>query len=348
MTLDTSFNAKISGNVYAQPLFWQQTGVSEVIAATENNTVYALNSKTGAIIWQRQLPAAATSGFSCGDINPDGITGTPVIDPSTGTLYLNSETLESGALQDEIYALSLKDGSIVSGWPVNVQAALKGAGVTFTPAQQGSRSALLFFDGNVYASYGGRDGDCTPYHGTVVQIDPTTRKLAGNWETSAVGGGIWAQGGVSSDGKYLFATTGNTFNANNVWGGGEAIVRFKAGLAAPTSTANYFAPANWQALDNSDEDLGGTEAIPLAVSNGSGGVAQKVIALGKNGDAYLVNLLNLGGVGGPASIAQLSNTVILTAPAVYESASATMLAFTNYSGVQTNCSGTTIGGQQSD
>ncbi len=344
VTPDTAFNGTISGNVYAQPLFWRPSvsDVGEVIAATENNIVYALNEKTGAVIWQRQLPAAATSGFSCGGISPAGITGTPVIDPSTGTLYLNSETLENGAAQHEIYALSLKDGSIVSGWPVNTQAALKGAGVNFTPAQQGSRSALLFFNGNLYVSYGGRDGDCQPYHGTVVQIDPTSRALAGHWQTSAVGGGIWAQGGASSDGNYLFATTGNTFNANNVWGGGEAIVRFRAGLAAPTATTNYYAPANWQALDNGDTDLGGTEAIPLGVTNGTGGVSQRLIALGKDGNAYLVNLLNLGGIGGPATIAHLSNTVILTAPAVYESSNSTLLAFTNWSGAQSQCSGNTI------
>jgi outer membrane protein assembly factor BamB len=342
LTLDTGFNGTISGNVYAQPLFWQPKGAAagELIVTTQNNIVYALNATTGAVIWQRQLPAPISSGLPCGDINPEGITGTPVIDASTGKLYLNSQTDEAGAPQHEIYAISLATGAIVAGWPLNVQSLLKGAGVAFTPPQQGARSALLFFSGALYATYGGRSGDCTPYHGTIVQIDPVSRTLAGHWQTSAVGGGIWSQGGIASDGKYLFATTGNTFNANNVWGGGEAILRFLPGLAAPAAPADYYAPANWQALDNGDADLGGTEALPLTVDKANSGYAPRLIALGKNGDAYLVNRLSLGGIGGPAAITQVSNQSIITGPAVYNTPAATMLAFTSTSGVA--CSGENV------
>lgn len=339
VALDPAFKASISGNVYAQPLYWQPaSGAPALIVATENNSIYALNPDTGATLWSKQLPAPITGGLPCGNIDPDGITGTPVIDPASGTLYFNSETDIAGAPQHELYALSLADGSVVSGWPLNVQTLLKGAGVSFTPAQQGSRSALLFFNGGLYASYGGRAGDCTPYHGTIVQIDPATKSLAGNWETALQGGGIWAQGGVSTDGQNIFGTTGNTFNANNKWGGGEAILRLSPGLAFSASdSASFYAPTNWQALDNSDTDLGGTEALPLGVRTATGSSQKpRLIALGKDGNAYLVNRLSLGGIGGMASITAVSNSEIITAPAVYESATQTLLAFQSNNGIKCN------------
>lgn len=339
---DTGFKAVLNGNIYAQPLFWQKPGGgSELIVATENNIVYALNPIDGRVIWEKRLAKPITGGLPCGNINPDGITGTPAIDPASGTLFLNAETDIAGAPQHELYALSLEDGTVQSGWPLSVQLLLKGAGVTFTPAQQGSRSGLLFANGALYASYGGRAGDCTPYHGTIVQVDPAARALKGNWETRAVGGGIWSQGGVSSDGQYIFATTGNTFNANNNWGDGEAILRLLPGLAHATSPAGYYAPANWQSLDNTDTDLGGTEALPLGVATASGKAQRpRLIALGKDGNAYLVNRLSLGGIGGPASITKVSNSEIITGPAVYESGTETLLAFESASGL--TCGGRNI------
>jgi outer membrane protein assembly factor BamB len=342
MQLDPKFSAKLSGNVYAQPLFWLPKGASgaELIVATENNVVYDLNAATGAVIWQRTLPAPISSGLPCGDITPEGITGTPVIDPDTATLYLNSQTSASGSPQHNVYALSLADGSTLPGWPLNTVSLLKSAGVTFSAPQQGERSALLFFNGALYVAYGGRAGDCDPYHGVIIQIDPSTKTLAGNWETRASRGGIWAQGGISSDGKYLFATTGNT-EGTSTWGDGEAILRLLPGLAHATSTTDYYTPANWQALDNEDADLGGTEALPISVVKPKTGVAPRVIALGKDGNAYQVNRLNLGGIGGPAAITKVSNSAIVTAPAVYNTSTATLLAFTNTNS-SGNCSGSAI------
>jgi hypothetical protein len=330
VTPDTSFSATLSGHIYAQPLYWQpKGGAAEVIVATENNIVYALNATTGAIVWHTQLASPATSGLPCGNINPEGIDGAPVIDPATGTLYVNALTQSGSNFRHMVYALSLSSGAVVSGWPIDIQAQLATRGITFSSANQGERSGMLFTGGALYVVYGGKYGDCLPYHGTVTQIDPVSASLTAAWQTRASGGGIWAQGGIAAEGKSLFITTGNTFNANGTYGDGESIIR----LAPPSSTTDYYAPANWQTLDNDDSDLGGTEALPVRVADGTGKTAARSLALGKDGNAYLVNRNNLGGVGGPATIVKVSNSVILTGPAVYSTSATDLVAFTNFSAV---------------
>jgi outer membrane protein assembly factor BamB len=342
--LDTGFNATVSGNVYAQPLFWKPKGSKngEVIVATESNQVSALDGVTGATLWSVQLPASVPqSDLGCGDINPEGVTGTPVIDPKTGTLYLDALTLVKNKPTQTLYALSLANkGATLAGWPINVDAAVTKLGGSFSGMYQGERSAALFFDGTLYLTYGGRYGDCLPYRGTVVQVDPTKPALTATWQTGS-GGGIWAQGGIAGDGKSLFITTGNTIGVGSTYSEGESIFRLLPGLAQSTDPKDFYAPANWQTLDTEDRDLGGTEAIPLNVDSGSGKPAPRVIAFGKDGNAYLVNRNNLGGIAGAASITPLSNTVILTAPAVYETPSTTMVAFTNYS-AEAPCSGNVV------
>ena len=333
---DPAFHASFSGNVYAQPLFWHsKTAGKLLIVATENNLVLGLNADTGAVVWQNQLPAAVTGKLPCGNINPEGVTGTPAIDPATGTLYFDSASQASGNPRQMIYALSADTGQVVPGWPLDVQAALAAQGQTFDSTVQGERSAVLVYKGNLYVSYGGRSGDCGSYHGDVVQVQTSTPAVTGFWSTRAVGGGIWSQGGTSGDGQYVFTTTGNTFNANNTWQDGEAILRLSPGLAHSTDPSNFYTPANWQTLDNEDADLGGTEALPLAV-----GGAPRLVALGKDGNAYLVSRSNLGGIGGQVAITKASNSSIITGPAVYNTPSSTLLAFTSYSGL--NCSGTNI------
>jgi hypothetical protein len=342
MHLDTGFKATLSGNVYAQPLFWKPSGSAdgEVIVATESNAVYALDGKTGAQIWMTQLaPDVQLSQLPCGDINPIGVTGTPVIDPKAGVLYLDALTSQNSQVRHLLYALSLSDGSVLSNWPLDVQASLQNEGITFSSLIQGERSALLLFDGSLYVNYGGNYGDCGSYNGTIIQVQTSTPSIAAHWATRANGGGIWAQGGIAGDGKDLFATTGNTFNAST-WMDGEAIIRLKPDLKHSTNTKDYFAPTNWQELDDTDLDLGGTEALPLDIAVTNAAPAKRVLALGKDGNAYLVDRTNLGGIGGQLAEVSVSNGQIRTAPAVYSTSSATMLAFNDPG--STECSGTSI------
>jgi hypothetical protein len=326
---DTHFIGTVSGNVYAQPLFWKPKGTRRglVIVATESNNVYALDEINGRVVWKRLIGNAMPLGqLPCGNIDPMGITGTPVIDPASQRLYFDAMTKTGNGARHMVYALSLADGSVVPGWPMDVQALLAAQNTTFDSSIQGERSALLFFSNRLYVNYGGHFGDCGSYHGTVVQIDPATPKIDASWETRANGGGIWAQGGLAGDGTYLFVTTGNTFGANG-WMDGEAIIRLHPGLAHSSDSHDYFTPSNWSDLDGSDADLGGTEALPIDIKGAR--TVGRVIAFGKDGNAYLASRLNLGGIGGQIQIFPAANGAIRTAPAVYETATGTSVAFTN-------------------
>jgi hypothetical protein len=344
------FKAAVSGNVYAQPLYWHPPGAKTglLIVATESNLVYALNADTGARVWQTQLGKPVPAGtLPCGDISPEGVTGTPVIDPASGRLYLDASTLQGGSLpRHMIYALSLSDGKIVPHWPLNVDDAMAARKAAFTSELQGERSALQFLKGKIYITYGGRSGDCgastgAVYRGVVVEVTPaTTPKISGSWETRAARGGIWSQGGATSDGNSLFVTTGNTSGAND-WGDGEAVIRLAPGLARSTQAADLFTPLNWKDLDNADADLGGTAAFPFSVNSGSGKVG-RLLGLGKDGHAYLLNAQNLGGMGRALRNVQVSNSRIITGPAAYVGPNATWVAFTNLAGLSSNCSGTNI------
>ena len=340
---DAAFKASFSGDVYAQPLYWKPAGAATglLIVATEGNLILGINADTGATVWQTQLAASVTrSELPCGDIDPEGVTGTPAIDAATGTLYFDALTETANGPRQMIYALSASTGQVAAGWPLDVQAALGAQGITFDSTTQGERSAVLSFKGNLYIDYAARSGDCGTYHGVVVQVQASSPAVTGYWATRDNGGGIWSQGGAASDGGSIYVTTGNTFNANNDWMDGEAILRLKPGLAHSTATKDFYAPSNWQTLDNEDADLGGTEALPLTVRSSSGENVPLLIAMGKDGNAYLVNRTNMGGIGGQIATVHVSNSGIITAPAVYNVNGATLVAFTSYSGL--SCSGDNI------
>src|SRR5262249_51229297 len=142
-----------------------------------------------------------------------------------------------------------------------------------------------------------------------------------------VAGGIWAPGGLATDGKSVFVATGNTFGATN-WMGGEAIVRLGAGATFSGDPADYFVPSNWQYLDATDLDLGGSGPILVDVPGAT--PSQLVVALGKNGVAYLMDRNNLGGFGSGDGVnreglgsAQVATDSIVNAAAAYTTASGT-------------------------
>ncbi|MGH7188264.1 MAG: hypothetical protein ACREF0_03660, partial [Acetobacteraceae bacterium] len=299
--------APLTGPVYAAPLYLRSAGGSAMlIVATEQNAVEALDPANGKTTWRTVLgPPVPRSRLPCGDIEPMGITGTPVID--RGIVYVAAMVLgQDDAPQQMVFALGLDDGKIRPGWPLNVGQALAAGSTRFIAANQGQRSALSVGGGRVFVAYAGHFGDCRYYHGWVVGVDEAHPAVVSSFATAAPGGGIWAPGGMASDGTSFFVATGNTFNAAR-WGGGEAVIRLGLDGHFSGRSQDYFAPSDWQQLDERDLDLGATN--PLLIGRAY------VLALGKDGNAYLLDRANLGGIGGELARRHVSRVPIRTAPA---------------------------------
>ena len=330
MHLDPDFDARIEGRIYAQPLFWhdRQSDRKLVIVATEDDVVYGLDAHDGKVAWKKSLGRPAPrSVLPCGNIAPLGITGTPVIDGIKDAIYLDAmvEAEDRSGPQHLVFGLSARDGAVLPGFPVNVSEALRARGMAFVPRVQNQRGALLIAENKLFIPYGGHFGDCGQYHGWVVGIDLNDPRSVAAWSTRAAGGGIWAPGGISYDGRSLFVATGNTKDARD-WADGEAIIRLGLDLKTSTDPRDFFAPTDWKALDDSDVDLGGVNALPLDVS-GPDGKTALLLALGKDGKAYLLDRTSLGGIGGARAVERVARNAILTAPAVIPTRNGSLVAF---------------------
>jgi outer membrane protein assembly factor BamB len=326
--LDKGFQAKLSGHLYAQPLFWREAGTSAgvLFAATETNEVQALDAATGRQLWSRSLgPPVPRAALGCGNISPLGVTGTPVIDPATQVLYVEAAVGGARGVSHLVFALALKDGAPLPGWPVDIAEVLKPQGQAFNARDQNERGALTILDGRLYVPFGGHFGDCGDYHGWVIGIALRDPREIVAWKTSARGGGIWAPGGITTDGKSLYVATGNTFGAST-WMGGEAVIRLSPDLKPSADRRDFFTPENWRALDAHDADLGGTNPVLVNIPGNSRHQAF-VLALGKDGHAYLLDRDNLGGIGGSLVNETVSPRPIRTAPAAYPVAGAPFVAF---------------------
>jgi len=325
LTRDLNFNGTISGNVYAQPLYIEGgPNGTMVIAVTESNNVYALNANNGSVIWQRNLGPAVTSGLPCGNINPLGITGTPVVDLASRSLFLDA-MIDGNPKKHFVYSLNVDTGATNPNWPVDLNATANYNGTTFTSLVQNERGGLAIVNGILYISFSGLAGDCGTYHGWVVGIRINNPSNVTAWATNAIGGGIWGHGGVASDGTNMFVVTGNTFNTNQVWSGGESIIRLQAGPIFSGNPADYWAPTNWFSLDQTDTDLGGCSATLIDVPGAT--PSQLVLALGKDGTAYLLNRNNLGGITTPVASESLPSAVRGQSAATYHTSQGTYFVF---------------------
>ena len=195
----------------------------------------------------------------------------------------------------------------------------------FDSSVQSQRAALAIASGILYVPYGGRFGDCGNYRGRLVGIQISNPSGVMAWATTAIGGGVWGVGGVAVDDINPFVVTGNTFSTGGVWSGGEAVIRFQSGPIFTGSPSDYWAPTNWLSLDNGDIDLGGSGPVLLDVPGAT--PSSLVLALGKDGNAYLVNRSNLGGVTTPVASLHVSNSAIIQAAATYRTNQGTYVAF---------------------
>jgi hypothetical protein len=348
----TTFMGTVSTTVYAQPLYVENgPGGPVFVIVTEENHVTVYGAATGAVVWDRgpSVLGAAPNGANklglptpmhCGNINPLGITGTPFIDFSSGqgVIYFDAMTTPDNNVTAKhlVYGVHLADGSVVANWPVDVSAKVAG----FTSSAQNQRGALQLVNGILYVPYGGHAGDCDAYHGWVVGIPVATPQSPTAWHTSASLGGIWGTGSLPTDGTSLFVSTGNTSGvAAPNWGGGEAVIRLALGPTFSGATADYYAPSNWPAMDSTDRDLGGANAVLVDMP---GTATPHLIAQGgKDTNLYVLNRDNLGGIGtanGPELLVQsVATNEINAAPAVYTTSQGTYVAFRVRNGTGKTC-----------
>ncbi len=331
---DRGFDGRVPGAVYAQPLFWNPPGGGPgwVIVATEHNVVMALDAATGRPVWQTRVgPPVPPAVLPCTNIRPLGITGTPVIDPAAGAIYFDAMISGPHGLQQEVFGLRLADGAVLPGWPIDVHTALAARGIPFVTANQNQRTALALLDGRVFVGYGGLAGDCGDYHGMVLGFATDAPHLAATWVTRGEKGGVWSPGGISVAGGQLFFTTGNTDPPDEPvgphptasWDDGEGAFRETPALLRSTDKRDFFAPGDYRTLNAQDLDLGGTVPLPIDLPDGT----RRLVAMGKDGKAYLLDRGNLGGIGGALAVRQAAAGPIITAPVVYRSGGQVLLAY---------------------
>ncbi len=271
-TPQVAWRTSVDGDVYASPLIV----AGHVIVATENNTVYSLDLFTGAVVWKVHLgdPVDAST-LPCGNIGPvTGITGTPAADPATGRLYVVAFLRGHHHM---LFALSLVDGT--TAWQRDVDPSGSLAAV------QQQRGALAIGSGLVYVPLGGLYGDCGAYHGYVVGVSLDGARAAAYMVPSSRGAGIWSPQGVTiGPDEGIYVVSGNATSGG--FGNSDSVLE----LSPDLQLRSWFAPSNWAALNAGDIDLGSVGATVL--SNGL------VVAIGKEGVAYVLRAGNMGGIGG--------------------------------------------------
>jgi polyvinyl alcohol dehydrogenase (cytochrome) len=275
-----AWDVAVDGDVYASPLIV----AGHVLVATENNTVYSLDVFTGAVVWKAHLGSPVNaSTLACGNIAPvTGITGSPAADPVAGRFYVVA--FLSGP-RHVLFTLSLVDGAVVAQRDIDPTGS--------DPAVQQERGALALGPGYVYVPFGGLNGDCGNYHGYLEAMPVGVGGGSGggpilSYRVPSTGrAGIWSPAGETVAGSgSVYVVTGNgssrsTFDYSN------SVIK----LSSDLRVQSYFAPSNWAALNVSDTDLGSVGATLLPAIG-------TVVAVGKQGVAYLLKADALGGVGG--------------------------------------------------
>jgi outer membrane protein assembly factor BamB len=268
-----AWRATVDGAVYAQPLL---VG-AEAIIATENDTVYALDLSSGSVRWSRHLASPVKGGLACGNIQPSGITGTPVADVAAGVLWVVTFTSRP-AYRHTLWKLDLGSGRTIADRPVDVAGS--------DPRAQQERGALMLLGSRVYVPFGGLYGDCADYKGRVVAAPVSgSGPLVSFTTPTRREAGIWAPAGEAARGGSLYLATGNGAPANQV-DDANSVLRLSPKLAVQ----GRFTPANFASLSAGDEDLGSTAPALLP-----GGL---IFQVGKQGVGYVLDGARLGGTGG--------------------------------------------------
>ncbi len=283
--LTTAFSRSLDGAVYGSPIL----AGANLVVATENNTVYALDPASGATRWSRHLHTPISrSQLPCGNIDPLGITGTPAYDAVTGRIFVVTESADPATVaRHEIFALDAGTGA--TEWTRRVE--VPGT----DPKTEQQRAALAVSGGRLFIAFGGLAGDCGNYKGAVVALAtsgapggrayvvPTTREA-----------GIWAPGGPVIDATgHIYVAVGNGESTSGAYDYSDSVTSLNPDM----TRHDYFAPASWASDNASDLDLG--SLTPAFTSNGF------ILQAGKSGNGYVLRQSNLGHIGGQVSAGPL-------------------------------------------
>ncbi len=298
------------GYVFAQPLYVANLPMNDgrqhnvLFVATESDWVYAYDADASSCqqLWRTRVLAAGETTVNPADVNdmntitPEiGVTSTPVIDASTGTLYVVSKSEDSGkGFHHRLYALDLATGNTKFGSPVQITA------TNFNVLTHLQRPALLLNNGTLYIAFGSH-GDAGTYQGWVMGYNATTLAQQFVWSAtdptsgSNNAGAIWMYGNgpaVDSGGNVYVETANGVFDANS---GGHNYADSVVKLSPSGAVLDYFTPFNQSMLAADDVDLGSAGPIVLPDSLGESGHPHLLLATGKTGMLYLLDRDNLGG-----------------------------------------------------
>ena len=326
-TFGKLFTCTVDGNVYTQPLWVPQLNINGtkrnvVFVGTEHDSVYAFDAEASpcSTLWHSDLLSVAHGGTSgeipvpdadAGlgehDITPEnGVTGTPVIDPGSNTLYVVSQSEgPTGTFHQRLHALDLGTGSEKFSGPIDISASVVGAGydssgatVTFTPRTENQRAGLALVNSVVYIVWGSHD-DADPYHGWVMGYNASNLSQVTVYNITADGqkGGIWMGGAApaADSANALYISTGNgtmdhdsTVTPNTDLGDSVIKLTTSSGL----SLGDWFSPFNQSDLESQDLDLGSGGVLLLP--DQSPGPAHLLVTGGKGGTLYVINRDSMG------------------------------------------------------
>jgi hypothetical protein len=307
------FALPVDGQLFAQPLYLPGVTVGSQIhnllfVATAHDSVYAWDADTSSSspVWKTSFinPAGGVTSIPCGEAAtgncpvayPEfGITSTPVIDSSTGTLYVVAGTKEvlgsNTSYLYRLHALDVVTGQEKFGGPVVIQATV--GTVTFVAKQHLQRPGLLLVNGVVYVSFGSH-GDFGTWYGWLMGYNATSLQQTLVFNTAPDGGeaSIWQSGcapAADSNGNIYFITGNGAFTANT--GGrdyGDSIVK----INSSGTVLDYFTPYNQANLSAADQDLGSSGLVLLPDQTGT--YVHLLIGAGKQGVIYSVNRDGMG------------------------------------------------------
>jgi outer membrane protein assembly factor BamB len=279
-TLSLGWKTHVDGPVYAEPVSFN----GSIFVVTENDTIYSLSQTTGQILWSFQAgtPANSTAApYACNGGEPTitpiiGITGTPVIDPSTSTLY--AVALNSG-VNFTLFAVNTNTG--LPRWSSSIGA----SGFDFLHQEQ--RGALTLANGLIYVPFGSYSWSCGNPTGWLFGISANGNGTQYSYQvTNTNEADIWTPEGASVDSAgFVYVVTGNSYY-NATFNYADSVIK----LTPHLTVVNYFTPSNWAALgpDDLDQDTTGATILPDNL----------IFSIGKSGIAYLLNSTDLGGAGG--------------------------------------------------